>query len=87
VAGTAEQIAQGLDAAAWQRLSAGDGTKGERLYDWAYCELADLDAAEYNEALSAVWTRGLLIRRHGWRTGLLLDLVSGRNWGRHAGDG
>src|SRR3954463_4504544 len=56
VAGTAEQIAQGLDAAAWQRLSAGDGTKGERLYDWAYCELADLDAAEYNEALSAVWT-------------------------------
>src|SRR3954454_15363529 len=36
VAGTAEQIAQGLDAAAWQRLSAGDGTKGERLYDWAY---------------------------------------------------
>jgi SRSO17 transposase len=64
VAGTAEQIAQGLDAAAWQRLSAGDGTKGERLYDWAYCELADLDAAEYNEALSAVWTRGLLIRRN-----------------------
>jgi SRSO17 transposase len=26
--------------------------------------LADLDAAEYNEALSAVWTRGLLIRRN-----------------------
>src|SRR4051794_17579666 len=24
----------------------------------------DLDAAEYNEALSAVWTRGLLIRRN-----------------------
>src|SRR3954452_10310133 len=33
------------------------------LYDWAYCELADLDAAEYNEALSGLWTRGLLIRR------------------------
>jgi SRSO17 transposase len=64
VAGTAEQIAQGLDASAWQRLSAGDGTKGERLYDWAYCELADLDAAAYNEALSGVWTRGLLIRRN-----------------------
>jgi SRSO17 transposase len=60
---SAEQIAQGLDAAAWQRLSAGDGTKGERLYDWACCELADLDAAEYNEALSGLWTRGLLIRR------------------------
>src|SRR3954452_25018576 len=31
---------------------------------WYYCELADLDAAAYNEALSAVWTRGLLIRRN-----------------------
>ena len=41
----------------------GDGTKGERLSDWAYCELADLDAAEYNEVLSGLWTRGLLIRR------------------------
>jgi SRSO17 transposase len=63
VAGTAEAIAAGLEEGAWQRLSAGDGTKGERLYDWAYCELADLDAAEYNEALSGLWTRGLLIRR------------------------
>jgi SRSO17 transposase len=63
VAGSAEAIAAGLAESAWQRLSAGDGTKGERLYDWAYCELADLDAAEYNEALSGLWTRGLLIRR------------------------
>src|SRR4029453_15137698 len=63
VAGSAEAIAAGLEESAWQRLSAGDGTKGERLYDWAYCELADLDAAEYNEALSGLWTRGLLIRR------------------------
>src|SRR3954464_12768385 len=63
VAGTAEAIAAGLEEGAWQRLSAGDGTKGERLSDWAYCELADLDAAEYNEALSGLWTRGLLIRR------------------------
>ena len=47
VAGAAEAIAAGLEEGAWQRLSAGDGTKGERLYDWAYCELADLDAAEY----------------------------------------
>src|ERR687893_2533120 len=29
VAGTAEEIARGLDAAAWRRLSAGEGTKGE----------------------------------------------------------
>ena len=28
------------------------GTKGERLYDWAYCELADLEAAEYDEPVS-----------------------------------
>jgi SRSO17 transposase len=62
-AGTAEQIAQSLDKAAWQRLSAGEGTKGARLYDWAYCALADLDAAEYSETLTGSWTRGLLVRR------------------------
>jgi SRSO17 transposase len=63
VAGTAESIAEKLDPSTWQRLSAGSGTKGERFYDWAYCELADLEAGEYNEALSGLWTRGLLIRR------------------------
>ena len=63
VGGTAEEIAEELDESAWQRLSAGAGTKGERLYDWAYCELADLEADEDNEGLSGVWTRGLLIRR------------------------
>jgi len=47
VSGTAEEIAQALDASAWQRLSAGSGTKGPRLYDWAYLELATLDAALY----------------------------------------
>jgi SRSO17 transposase len=63
VAGTAEQIAKGLPPESWQRLSAGDGTKGARLYDWAYVELADLKAEGYNEALTGLWTRGLLIRR------------------------
>jgi SRSO17 transposase len=63
VAGTAEAIAQALPASAWARLSAGEGTKGPRLYDWAYLELADLDAAEYDDSLSGLWTRGLLIRR------------------------
>jgi SRSO17 transposase len=63
LAGTAEAIARGLDDAAWQRLSAGEGSKGERLHDWAYCELADLDASEYDEARAGLWTRGLLIRR------------------------
>ena len=63
VAGSADEIARSLDRAAWQRLSAGDGAKGARLHDWAYCELADLDAAEYDEDRSGLWTRGLLIRR------------------------
>jgi SRSO17 transposase len=64
VAGTAEEIARDVDPATWQRLSAGDGTKGARLHDWVYCELADLDAAEYDEARTGLWTRGLLIRRN-----------------------
>src|SRR5438270_13713158 len=55
---------QALDASAWQRLSAGDGTKGLRLYDWAYLELADLDASDYASGQSGLWTRGLLIRRN-----------------------
>jgi len=64
VAGTVQEIACDLDPSAWQRLSAGEGTKGARLHDWAYCELADLDADEYNETKSGLWTRGLLIRRN-----------------------
>jgi SRSO17 transposase len=63
VAGTAEQIAQALSPEAWTRLSAGTGTKGARLYDWAYVELADLRVEEYNKDLTGLWTRGLLIRR------------------------
>jgi len=63
VAGTAEEIAQGLDPAAWRRLSAGEGTTGPRLSDWAYFELADLDADEYRAGATGLWTRGLLIRR------------------------
>src|SRR5215218_6987135 len=63
VAGTAEQIAKALPPETWQRLSAGFGTKGPRLYDWAYVELADLEAEEYNDDLTGLWTRGLLIRR------------------------
>ena len=64
IAGTAEAIAQGLDASVWQPLSAGEGTKGARLYDWAYLALADLEADEFNPDLRGTWTRGLLIRRH-----------------------
>ena len=64
VAGTAEAIAQELKPAAWQRLSAGEGTKGARLYDWGYLELADLEADEYRPGSTGLWTRGLLIRRN-----------------------
>jgi SRSO17 transposase len=56
VAGTAAEIASTLDLAAWHRLSAGAGSKGARLFDWAYLELADLEATEYNESLSGLWT-------------------------------
>lgn len=61
IAGTAEQIAQDLAPSAWQRLSAGDGTKGPRLFDWAYLELADIEGEQYGA--DGIWTRGLLIRR------------------------
>lgn len=64
VGGTAAKIAQDLPKNAWRRLSAGEGTKGPRLHDWAYLELADLDAGEYNSTLAGEWTRGLLVRRN-----------------------
>ncbi|MCG1043654.1 IS701 family transposase, partial [Mycetohabitans sp. B8] len=35
----AQRIAQSVPARAWQRLSAGAGAKGKRLYDWALIEL------------------------------------------------
>jgi len=64
IRGTAAKLAQNLPKTAWRRLSAGEGTKGARLHDWAYLELADLDPDQYNSTLSAEWTRGLLIRRN-----------------------
>jgi len=64
VDGTAAKIAQTLPQRIWRRLSSGEGTKGPRLHDWAYLELADLEVGQYNSALSGEWTRGLLIRRN-----------------------
>src|SRR5579863_5776679 len=64
IGGTAAKIAENLPKNAWRRLSAGEGTKGPRLHDWAYLELADLDVVQYNSALTGEWTRGLLIRRN-----------------------
>jgi SRSO17 transposase len=64
VAGTAETIANRLPEGDWLRLSAGEGTKGPRLFDWAYLELADLDPEEVGAPPGlGTWTRGLLIRR------------------------
>jgi SRSO17 transposase len=48
-------LAHRLPASAWQTLSAGEGAKGPRLYDWAY---QALDAPE-----KSGWSRGLLVRR------------------------
>jgi SRSO17 transposase len=61
IAGTAAMIARTIPADAWERLSAGAGTKGPRLHDWCYLDLADLKGAQ---AQGTLWTRGLLIRRH-----------------------
>jgi SRSO17 transposase len=62
--GSAEEIAKALPARDWQRLSAGAGTKGPRLHDWCYLELADLEAEDFNDENHGLWTRGLLIRRN-----------------------
>src|ERR1700751_3489130 len=43
VAGAAAEIAQSRPASEWKRLSAGAGSKGPRLHDWCYLELADLE--------------------------------------------
>jgi SRSO17 transposase len=62
--GSAEVIATGLPPSTYVRCSAGEGTKGPRLYDWAYLELADLETDEVGcPGSPEVWTRGLLIRR------------------------
>lgn len=44
-----------VPARAWQRLSAGDGSKGPRLYDWAYLP--------YRSDAAPGWQKGVLIRR------------------------
>ena len=64
MADAAENVARSVPEDAWTGLSAGDGTKGPRLHDWAYLPLARLDADEYVDGAEGLWTRGLLIRRH-----------------------
>jgi SRSO17 transposase len=63
IAETAKSVPQGLATSEWKRLPGGEGTKGPRLYDWAYVELADLEASDFDTRRLRLWTRGLLIRR------------------------
>ena len=55
----AEVIAALLPAEAWQRLSAGDGAKRPRWYDWAQVRLARLQLT----AEERRWDHWLLVRR------------------------
>ncbi len=50
-----EEHASEVPPGSWHRLSAGDGAKGPRLYDWAY--------APYGSDAAPGWEKGLLIRR------------------------
>ena len=50
-----EEQAADLPVTAWQRLSAGDGAKGPRRYDWAYLP--------YGSDTPPGWEKGLLLRR------------------------
>jgi SRSO17 transposase len=51
-----DEVVAGLAAQAWQCLSAGAGSKGPRLYDWAWLEME-------SSGLPAGWKRFLLARR------------------------
>jgi SRSO17 transposase len=51
----ASRLAAALPARAWRRLSAGAGSKGERLYDWARLRLTRLQQSP--------WDHWLLVRR------------------------
>src|SRR5207248_11722267 len=50
-----DRIAEGLEADQWQRLSAGNGSKGPRDFDWARVELASPDRPG--------WQKWLVVRR------------------------
>ena len=57
-------VAKVLPSSELAASPAGAGTKGPRLHDWCYLELADLEAEEFNDENHGLWTRGLLIRRN-----------------------
>lgn len=55
----ADEIAAHIPMAAWRRLSAGDGAKGPRRYDWARVPLARLQLSDEERR----WEHWLLVRR------------------------
>jgi SRSO17 transposase len=93
----AQEIADQLPATAWQRLSAGAGTKGPRFYDWAWQPLWRLQLTTAERA----WGHWLVVRRSlkkpderayyvafAPREGMTLKTlaqVAGRRWAIEAG--
>lgn len=93
----AQELASQLPATAWQRLSAGAGTKGPRFYDWAWQPLWRLQLTPAEQA----WGHWLLVRRSlkkpdelayyvtfAPRQGMTLKTlvqVAGRRWAIEAG--
>jgi len=71
--GRVEDLVAELPAAGWHRLSAGDGAKGPRFYDWAYLP--------YGSDAAPGWEKGLLIRRSIAEPGKLAVYLT------HAADG
>lgn len=51
-------LAKGIGKEAWQRLSAGEGSKGPRFYDWAWFKLPPI-----GPVLAPSWGRWLIVRR------------------------
>jgi hypothetical protein len=56
----AEKIAEGVKPEEWRRLSAGAGSKGERLYEWALLPLFRLQLSVEER----YWGHWLLVRRN-----------------------
>ncbi|MGF1473255.1 MAG: IS701 family transposase [Rubrobacteraceae bacterium] len=59
----AKTVVRGLAEEAWTRASAGKGSKGERLYDWACVALTSVDAEMDAEKAGFRAGRWLLVRR------------------------
>ncbi|MDW5325382.1 IS701 family transposase [Plantactinospora sp. KLBMP9567] len=83
----ADQIAAGLPAHAWQRISAGEGAKGHRYYDWAFVTLpaaADQHAGHHWLLIRRNRTNGELAFYRCWSPHLVplhhLVTVAGRRW-------